>query len=230
MEFLKRCLCLCFSILNAIRPYFKKSEHFHIPSEDHQARHQSYHELEFHGTEGPLQTVYSSEYGASHQYWHATCNKLGVETNRSHMSGSNVGCWTSVTGVTPESRERSYSAAAYYKPNCARPNMVLLCEAIVQEVVLEKAEDEWVAKGVRFIHEGKEHVIASEGEVIICAGSVQSPQLLELSGIGNPKILKDAGIETKVANPNVGENLQDHMSTPSPSPQTPSSKILNAPT
>ena len=132
------------------------------------------------------------------------------------MSGSNVGCWTSLTGVTPDSRERSYSATAYYRPNCQRPNLVLLSEATVQEVVLDKSEGEWVAKGVRFMHGGKEHTVMTEGEVIICAGSVQSPQLLELSGIGNPDVLKAAGIETKIANPNVGENLQDHMSTSAP--------------
>ena len=90
---------------------------------------------------------------------------------------------------------------------------MLLSEATVQEVVLEESEGEWVAKGVRFVHGGKEHVVATEREVIICAGSVQSPQLLELSGIGNPRVLKGAGIETKIDNPNVGENLQDHMST-----------------
>jgi choline dehydrogenase-like flavoprotein len=91
--------------------------------------------------------------------------------------------------------------------------LVLLSEATVQEVVLEMAEGEWAAKGVRFVHGEKEHVVTTEGEIIICAGSVQSPQLLELSGIGNPDILKAAGIESKVDNPNVGENLQDHMST-----------------
>ena len=49
-------------------------------------------------------------------------------------------------------------------------------------------------------------------EVIVSAGSVQSPQLLELSGIGNQAILQNAGITVKIDNPNVGENLQEHMS------------------
>lgn len=79
---------------------------------------------------------------------------------------------------------------------------------------MEREDGLWVAKGVRFIHEGEEHVIRTEGEVIICAGSVQSPQLLELSGIGNPEVLKAAGIDAKVDNPAVGENLQEHMSKP----------------
>lgn len=78
--------------------------------------------------------------------------------------------------------------------------------------MLKEYDDGWKATGVVFVHRDKEHTVKVDGEVILSAGSVQSPQLLELSGIGNPKVLKAAGIETKVANPNVGENLQDHMS------------------
>lgn len=141
-------------------------------------------------------------------------HKLGVDTNRSHFSGSNVGVWTSLTGVSPELRERSYSATAYYRPNSGRANLVLLTEALVREVVLEREGENgaWAAKGVRFMWGGEEYVVRTEGEVIVCAGSVQSPQLLELSGIGNPDVLRAAGITVKVSNPNVGENLQEHMS------------------
>ena len=115
--------------------------------------------------------------------------------------------------MTPDKRERSYSATAYYKPSSGRKNLHLLTEAFVQEVILEKEDGQWVAKGVRFIHGSEEYTVSTEGEVIVCAGSVQSPQLLELSGIGNPDILKAAGIDVKVDNPAVGENLQEHMST-----------------
>ena len=163
-----------------------------------------------------MQTVYSAHYGASHQHWHETCNKLGINTNESHFSGSNIGCWTSLTGVTPDTRERSYAATAYYRPNAKRPNLVLLTEAFVKEVVLEKEGEEWVAKGVKFTHEGEEHVVKTEGEIIISCGSVQSPQLLEISGIGRPEILKAAGIDVKVDSSKVGENLQEHMSESTP--------------
>ena len=193
-------------------PYFKKSENFHDPGADHKARHESHFDPDFHGVGGPLETTYSTTYGSSHQHWHKTMNKLGIQTNASHFSGSNVGCWTSLTGVTPEKRERCYSATAYYRPNSKRKNLALLTEAIVREVILERQENGLVAKGVRFVHGGEEHIVRTEREVIICAGSVQSPQLLELSGIGNPRILKAAGIDVKVDNPNVGENLQEHMS------------------
>lgn len=189
-----------------------RSENFHNPGASHIAQHESHFDPNFHGTAGPLDTVYSVTYGASHQHWHKTMQELGIHTNCSHFSGSNVGCWTSLTGVTPGKRERCYSANAYYTPNSGRKNLALLTEALVREIVLQIEKGEWVTKGVRFTHGGQEHIVKTGREVIICAGSVQSPQLLELSGIGNPDILKAAGIEIKVDNTNVGENLQEHMS------------------
>ena len=196
------------------RQYFKKSERFQAPSKAYQERHNVHFDPDYHGTDGPLHTVYSAEFGASTQYWQATLNNLGVESNRSHQSGSNVGCFTALSGIDPQSQERCYSARAYYLPASDRKNLVLLTEATVQNVILEKkAEGEdWIATGIRLVHKGQHHTVHVEGEVIISAGSIQSPQVLEFSGIGNPEILKAAGIETKVASPNVGENFQEHLS------------------
>lgn len=122
-----------------------------------------------------------------------------------------MGCWTSLAAIDPSSQKRCYSASAYYVPAAKRGNLVLLAEATAREIVLEKDDDDWTAKGVRFTHEGREYTVRVKSEVILSAGSVQSPQLLELSGIGNPEILKSAGIDVKVENANVGENLQEHM-------------------
>ena len=96
-------------------------------------------------------------------------------------------------------------------PVAKRDNLVLLTEATVREILLEKENSDWVAKGVRFECQRREYTIQVSGEIVLSAGSVQSSQLLELSGIGNPEILKAAGIDVKVENPNVGENLQEHM-------------------
>ena len=196
------------------RPFFKKTEDFHPPDAEHQQKYKSIHDAEHHGTGGPLKSVYSAHYGASHQHWHATLHKLGVHTNCSHFSGSNVGVWTSLTGVTPDTRERSYAATAYYRPNSGRTNLFLLTEAFAKELVLEKTDGGWIVKGIKFVHNREEHVVKTQGEVIVCGGSVQSPQLLEVSGIGSPEVLTAAGIEVKVDSPNVGENLQEHMSKP----------------
>lgn len=139
-----------------------------------------------------------------------------MPTNKSHLSGSNVGVWTNVVAVDARTGTRSYSAPAYYLPNASRPNLVVLTDATAREINLERRDRGLVATGIRFEH-GSSHFTASASkEVILSGGSVASPQLLELSGIGNPAILERAGINVKVANSNVGENLQEHMSRSEP--------------
>ena len=111
---------------------------------------------------------------------------------------------------------RAYSTTAYYLPNAERQNLVLLTGATVQKVVLGHQGQDWVARGVRFSHGKAEFEAKASQEVIISCGSVASPQLLELSGIGNPSVLESANIPVKVASANVGEHLQDHMSQSKP--------------
>ncbi|PVH80354.1 GMC oxidoreductase [Cadophora sp. DSE1049] len=196
---------------DGLLPFFKKSERFLPPSDEF--TNSLFHNPAHHGTNGPIYSVYSNEFGASHQFWHASFNNLGIETNKNHFGGSNVGAWTSLTSVDPRTRTRCYSAKRYYQPIASRPNCVVLTEATVEKITLEWKDSEWVATGARFTHSGKEYYASASREVILCAGSVQSPQLLELSGIGNPAILRAKGIEVKVPNVNVGENLQEHMMT-----------------
>lgn len=95
-------------------------------------------------------------------------------------------------------------------PAAQRDNLLLLAEATALEILLEDEGNSWAATGVRFACDAREYIIRVSEEVILSAGSVQSPQLLELSGIGNRDILQAAGIDVRVENPNVGENLQDH--------------------
>ena len=115
--------------------------------------------------------------------------------------------------VDPRTQERSYSASAYYLPVASRKNLHVLTNATVLRVLLEKSNDEWVATGACVRQGNDEKNILASRETILSAGSVQSPQLLELSGIGREDILRKAGIDIKIHNANVGENLQDHMST-----------------
>ncbi|KAL8829740.1 MAG: hypothetical protein Q9191_001833 [Dirinaria sp. TL-2023a] len=123
--------------------------------------------------------------------------------------------WEKLGNKDPKTQERCYSVPAYYLPASQRKNLVVLTEATARDVILEKKHDstEWIAKGVRFIHKGQEYAVHASGEIVLSAGSVQSPQLLELSGVGNTQILEAGGVETKINNPKVGENLQDHMVT-----------------
>jgi len=206
-----RCISVTEHNLNN-RPFYKKSERFHHPTASDQEEHKLYFDHEYMGTDGPFPISYNKDYSSSHQHWHQTLNNNGVKTNKSHLSGSNVGVWTNVVSVNPKTCTRSYSAGSYYHDiSTTRANLTILPNSLAQQIILEHDNGNWVAKGVRFTHEDQEYTVAARKEVILSAGSVASPQLLELSGIGDPTILQAAGIAVKVANSNVGENLQDHM-------------------
>jgi len=78
---------------------------------------------------------------------------------------------------------------------------------LVQRVILKSK----VATGIEYLIKGDTKVINANIEVILCAGSIGSPQLLQLSGIGPKNVLKDAGVDLQHELPGVGENLQDHL-------------------
>nr|OQO29397.1 hypothetical protein B0A51_02215 [Rachicladosporium sp. CCFEE 5018] len=196
-------------------PLYQRSETFTPPSDSDSAQHQLQTDAAALGTHGPVPISYLKEYSPSHQHWHETLHNLGVKTNDQHMSGSNIGVWTNIVAVDPATMRRSYSTTAYYLPIAQRPNLKVITGAAVREVILEQQSGAWVATGVRYEAEGHMCRVTATSEVIISGGTVASPQLLELSGIGNPAILKAAGIPVKVANVNVGENVQDHMMTAS---------------
>jgi len=104
---------------------------------------------------------------------------------------------------------RSYAARGYFAANAHRPNLHVLTEAMVQKIELSGDK----ATGVTFVHGGETHTVNTKKEVIMAAGAIQSPQLLELSGIGDPEILRRAGVEPKIENKAIGENFQDHVLT-----------------
>lgn len=116
----------------------------------------------------------------------------------------------------PNAGKRSYAARGYFAANAERPNLHVLCEALVSSVQLDGNK----ATGANFVHEGKTHTVKAGREVIISGGAIQSPQILELSGIGDPAVLSAAGVECKVENKAVGANFQDHSLTVSQLPSS----------
>ncbi|OTA92467.1 putative GMC oxidoreductase [Hypoxylon sp. CO27-5] len=197
----------------SLLPFFRRSETFHPPNPASQSINREYFDSEAIGTNGPVHASYAKEYPKTHQLCYDTLLGLGIPENRAHHAGSNVGVWTNLTSVNPEDDTRSYASPAYFVPNSSRPNLFVLTEALVEEITLTQESGEWTATGVRFTHGGASFAVQALREVVLSAGSVQSPQLLELSGIGNPQILSDAGVPLKVSSPNVGGNLQDHLLT-----------------
>jgi len=129
-------------------------------------------------------------------------------------TGSALGGFNQLTTVNPKTAQRSYSAREYYEPNAKRSNLSLLTNALVSKIEFEeRGSGDAKATGVSLLVDGASHTIKVNKEVIVCGGVVNSPQILELSGVGSPEVLSKAGIEVVVDNPGVGENLNDHTAT-----------------
>jgi choline dehydrogenase-like flavoprotein len=111
--------------------------------------------------------------------------------------------------VTQRNGQRWSVVDGYLKPAMTRSNLNVLTGCKVMRLELDGA----CCTGVTYEHEGKRNTVAASNEVILCAGAIQNPQILELSGIGNSNVLKKAGIEPKVELAGVGENYIDHYAT-----------------
>lgn len=112
--------------------------------------------------------------------------------------------------VTQRRGRRCSAADAFLHPARGRPNLTVVPHAHATQIVLEGTR----ATGVEYVSAGREFSVHAEREVILCGGSVNSPRLLMLSGIGPAKHLKQQGIEVALDLPGVGENLQDHLFLP----------------
>lgn len=109
--------------------------------------------------------------------------------------------------VDPVKHERSYAVNAHYS-NLGRPNYHLAADTLVRRVLLQHGS----AKGVEFTMQNQTSPaqLKATKEILVAAGAVHTPKLLQLSGIGPKKVLDAAGIETLVDLPGVGQNFQDH--------------------
>ena len=129
--------------------------------------------------------------------WVPALEALGVKKNDNVFSGVNVGASCAPSDINPANSTRSYAAPAYLFPNAARSNLAVLTSALVGKInwSAEKIGGNIVASGVTFISGGNTYTVNATKEVILSAGSVNTPQLLELSGIGNASILAVAGVK-----------------------------------
>ena len=98
-----------------------------------------------------------------------------------------MGFYSSLAAVnrTSDPGRRSYAATGYFRPNADRPNLKVLVEALATKITM----DGNTATGVEFMHNEKRHSVKASKEVILSGGVINSPQMLELSGIGDPDIL-----------------------------------------
>ncbi|KAH9943228.1 alcohol oxidase [Epithele typhae] len=153
------------------------------------------------GTDGPLAIAFPA----------FTFINAGIPVAPRPYNGQPHGAYLAPSTIDPKTHTRSYATTAYYLPNRHRSNLTVLVMAHVNRVVPATDAAEFVAEAVEFEYEGRTYVVPAKKEVILCAGTLKSPHILELSGIGNPNLLRKLGITPKVDLPGVGSNVQEHM-------------------
>jgi len=183
-----------------VLPYFKRSE-----------RNEQLDQLDarYHGGEGPLNVTYATRFRTPlADAFVDACKQTGIPENHDQNGAQQAGA--GFFQFTIKNGRRHSTAAAFLKPALNRPNFQVRTHARTTRLLLENGR----AVGVE-IATGKnttEKLYASR-EVLLSAGSFQSPQLLLLSGIGPREELRRHGIETRHELPGVGQNLQDHLFT-----------------
>ena len=176
-----------------VLPYFKRGEknlHFH---DDH------------HGVDGPQPVSDSSTDNPMHKVFLDAAQQAGYPVSPDFNGPQQEG--VGVYQVTQRDGERWSAARAYLEPNLSRPNLTVLTGAHAQRVLFEGRR----SSGVQYRCGGRVGTVGAHREVILSAGTFQSPQLLLQSGIGDGQALQNLGIPVLQHLPGVGANLQDHL-------------------
>jgi choline dehydrogenase len=162
----------------------------------------------YHGTGGPLAVTdprYKSQACAA---FIAAAQEQGAKANDDFNGPRQDGVgWYQ---VTQRNGQRCSAATAYLHPALSRPNLTVLTDALVTNVIIEGGH----ATGVRYLHHGEPQTARANAEVILSGGAVNSPQLLMLSGIGPAEHLIEMGIDVHADLRGVGGNLSDHPVLP----------------
>ncbi|ORY67689.1 GMC oxidoreductase [Pseudomassariella vexata] len=201
---------------DSLFPYYLKSEHFQVPDEERTVAAHLPFDKELHGLNGPLKTGWNYEQTNSSltSTINSTFKAIGVPYNPDVNGGNMVGfsLYPFTTDSTLHVREDA--ARAYYFPYQNQTNLKVLLNTKANKITWSQnsKQNAATAEGVEITSsDGTTSVVKANKEVILSAGSLASPLLLELSGIGNPAVLSKYDIETVVDLPTVGENLQDQM-------------------
>ncbi|MGE0226810.1 MAG: GMC family oxidoreductase [Acetobacteraceae bacterium] len=176
-----------------VLPFFKRMERYEGEGDDR-----------YRGREGPLRVTNPEPRDLLFRTLIEAAGQAGIPHARDYNGASQEGI--AMSQATIASGRRMSTAACFLAPVRNRPNLQIQTEALTEAVLLEGKR----CVGVRYSVGGDRREARAEREVVISAGAINSPQLLELSGIGQADRLRDLGIEVRHDLPGVGENLRDH--------------------
>ena len=174
-------------------PWFKRAEHNERGADD------------FHGTGGPLNVMDLRSPNRFGPVFIEAGKQAGYPHNRDFNAHDQEG--VGLYQVTHKNGERFSAAKGYLTPNLARRNLHVITGAYTTRILMEGKR----AVGVEFRQGGELRQLKAAREVLLCAGALQSPQVLMLSGIGPAAQLQQHGIAVLHDLPGVGENLHDHV-------------------
>ena len=179
-----------------VLPYFKKSEDYYAGADD------------YHGTGGEWRVEKQRLSWEILDAYRDAAQEAGIDKIEDFNSGNNEG--SSYFRVNQKNGWRWNTSKGFLRPVMQRANLTVVTQAQAQRVIFDGKR----ACGVEVNIKGSTVTYQTHhlhGEVILCAGTIGSPQILELSGIGNPVHLNKAGIDVVHQSNEVGENLQDHL-------------------
>jgi 4-pyridoxate dehydrogenase len=175
-------------------PWFRKQENWEDGSN------------QYRGSGGPLQTTRSRYADPIVEACMNAAAEAGIPRTEDYNGAHQEG--VSRIQATIGAGRRSSAAAAYLRPARSRPNLTIVTDALARKIVLEGAR----AVGIRYsLGPEEEREARAQGEVIVCGGAINSPQLLMLSGIGPRGELARHNIRLVKDLPGVGQNLRDHL-------------------
>lgn len=176
-----------------VRPYFSRLE-------DHERG-----ACDWHSAGGPLHISDVREKNPVGDAVIAACEQVGIAHNSDYNGATQEGVGYFQNSM--KNGRRCSSATAYLHPAMRRRNLTVVTKALATKVIFENKR----AVGVEYLRAGVKIQVRAKREVILSGGAVNSPQLLQLSGVGPGDVLQRHGIEVVADLPGVGENLQDHV-------------------
>lgn len=178
-----------------VLPIFREMESYQGDAED-----------EFRGRDGPLKVTESNESGEIYDALIKAAGEVGIDYTNDYNGATQDGI--GMTQATIRKGRRMSTAFCYLDPARSRQNLTIQANALTECLLFDGKK----CVGVRFTVNGQKQEARAAREIIVSTGSINSPQLLELSGIGQAEVLKAQGIEVRHELKGVGENLRDHYS------------------
>ncbi|WP_175839320.1 GMC family oxidoreductase [Burkholderia anthina] len=175
-----------------VLPYFRKIESTEIGVD------------EYRGRNGPIKVTQSKKLSSFYDLFIESASAAGIPFNPDYSGVSQEG--VAMAQLTVHRGERQSTATSYLRQALSRENLTLLSRAEVMSLILDGKR----CVGVRYRRGNETYEVRANREVIVSAGTANTPKLLELSGIGNPEMLRRHGIRVVQELKGVGENLRDH--------------------